>query len=282
MGFIFKYFSFTVGFRDGNNFNPRFDGPPPDDFFRGPGGPRMRPPMFNEGPGRFRGHRFDDRNWDRPNSEFENHIENPPPIGRQVRRSRWGHGDEDNEQGFEEEGSTEFNRGLATPVYDEFPQPEGTTDENRGGHEDNQYFEGNEFRGANQEEFEPESNGRDESQGNFSNQNQEQYEENISNMQDGGKNYHEGNTDFQNDDTFQSGDNYIETADHIQGRESFAQDCEDNGQAAGINFQEGNNKHVEGSDLQELGDGSHEANTEDREEVYQSPTDGNEGEPATD
>lgn len=170
---------------------------------------------------------------------------------------------------------------MATPVYDEFPQPEVTTDENRGGHEDNQYFEGNEFRGANQEDFEMENNGREESQGNFSNQNQEQYEENVSNKQDEGENYHEGNTDFPKENIFQSEDNCTETTDNFQGRESFAQDCEYNGEGVENNFSEGTNKHVEESDLQELGDGSHEVNTEDKE-VYQSHTDGNEGEPATD
>lgn len=272
---------FTGGFRDGN-FNPRFDGPHPEDFFRGPGGPRMRPPMFNEGLGRFRGQRFDERNWDRPDADFENHIENPLPNTRQGRRSRWGHGDQDNEQGFEEEMSSEFNKGSATPVYDEFPQPEDTTVEKRQGHEDNEcYEESEEFRGKN-EHYESKNNATDERQGNFNKPQQDHFEENLSVMQEGSQNTHGENKDFQKDeDTFHGEHNYTESTD--QGSENFAQDGDDNGQDGGINFQEDRDKHVEEScsNLQEQGSGSHEANTDNRES-YQSHTDGNDMEPPTD
>ncbi|CAH1991878.1 unnamed protein product [Acanthoscelides obtectus] len=79
-------------FRDGPNFNPRFEfeGPPPE-FFRGMGpGPRMRePPMFEDGPPGMRhrgGPRFEN---DRrpPRHEFED--EEPRERFRD-RRSRWG------------------------------------------------------------------------------------------------------------------------------------------------------------------------------------------------
>lgn len=234
------------GFRDGPNFNPHFDGPP-DDFFRGPGGPRMRPPMFNDGPPRFRGHRFDDRSWDRPDPDFEDLEHGPPPAARQGRRSRWGDNDGGDEQVPGEEIIEEFNRSSTTPVYDECPAPEETESK----HDDQRE----------NSSFQEQTGGGDESfpqcEANFQEENIDGYQADRDNIQERADNY-ENKEDL-----------YHEDRGNLQGEENF--------QVEGDNLESAGDVQGNGADF-------HESNLQDGCDVPQSVTEGNgdnTGEPVT-
>lgn len=293
-------FLFAGGFRDGPNFNGRFEGP--DDFFRGPGGPRMRPPMFNDGSPRFRG-RFDDRSWDRPDHEyenmdhdappgyedrdhgpppeyenrdrdlpleFENHGHGPTPGNRQGRRSRWGH-DDGGDLGSEEVAS-EFNRGSTTPVFDEFPAQGETANDQSGVHEANDGFQQSvECHLGNQESVDPHNDGDNENlqqnQENFSVENVEHFEGNAP-----------GADNFQGGDNFQGEENCFNEGN---GGENIFQGNEENFEG-GSNF-ENNRNLLDGGeqsnencdDIQEKATSYHDTDAGGVEDNGQSHTDAN-------
>lgn len=264
--------------------------------------------MFNDGPQRYRGHRFDDRNWDRPDTEF-NEFENrdlgpPPPGNRQGRRSRWGHSDEDHDQVHGEE-----NIGSTTPVFDEYPQD--TTMNDKSSFEGNGGFLQNvEISEGNQGHFEPNRAGNNENfqqnQEIFDNHNRDQFDMNMSNNQGEDGSFQEGGTSFQEggdnlqgqgdsilerSNNFQEGgNNFTEDTDNYQKGENYFQTDEANIEGGGSNFQEDRHLQEDGGDFQQnSGDMIDNANvpldtgTDGDGDVGQSHTEGGDGgEQATD
>lgn len=180
--------------------------------------------MFNEGPPRFRGPRFDERNWERPDDEFEN--EGPPPSHRQGRRSRWGN-DESDEQVPGQE--IEYAKGSTTPVYDEYHAEGGATTERDDGYEGNEDFES---------KAEPTNT---EAVDEHYHESEEKFNDNAAEIcetaregdggsyQEEGVNYQEeGNTLNETADNFQSaGDegNFQEVTNNFQETENYNDDC---------------------------------------------------------
>lgn len=222
----------------------------------------MRPPIFNDGPPRFRGHRFDDRNWDRPDAGYENNDHVPPPAGRQGRRSRWGNNEEGDEHILGEEAVGEFNRGSATPVFDECPPPEDTTREIGDNNKENEGFQGQaeDFHQDNGDGFQQDSGAGDD---NFQPVEQNYNNESGENLQNDGGSFLEGNSEG-------DGNNYQRGGDKFQ-------EC-------GDNFQGHGDPQSSGGDIQGKGNDFHEGATDGSGDIGQSFTEeskGDVGEPDT-
>lgn len=245
----------------------------------------MRPPMFNDGPPRFRGHRFDDRNWDRPDSEYENldygepsgyenpdhgppleyenHGHGPSPGNRQGRRSRWGHDDEHDLPS--EEMSAEFNRESTTPVFDEYLSQGNATHDQITGHEAKDGFlQSAEYNEENQESFDQHNDGGNENfQENFNVQNAGHFENDVQ-----VENYEGG-------DNFQVEENRFNEGN---GGENFFKANEENFEGGNLEDnrvlpETGENFNENCGDMQDNASNSHNADTGGTEDGGQSHTD---------